>query len=425
MKIRSILVAVLVLVSAFAVVRVVSGSFTFLGVNSITLPFSKGNGDDSYTVTVYMENVANLVPNSEVKVSEITVGSVRKIELDGWRAKLTIGLEGDVVLPANLRARVAQKSLLGAEYLELREPRKPAQERLADGAVIDLAQTSRYPETEEALSAMSLLLNGGGLAQVSTITRELNATFEGRDGDIRNFIAQLDTFVTNLDDQRDNIVLALRRMNDLGAAYAGDVEVLGKALEELPAAVELVAAQRKQLVRTLSEVGDLGDTVDGFVDKNQDLLVEATSHLTGTLKAVADAGDVLADAVEDATYPFPVRAVIAGIKGDYMNLFFTVDLSLASIERDYLSGTPLSGIYSQLLGLLPAGNSVAQGDILENPLVQDPTGADDEPKGTANDPDDTGDSDVEPDSEVPQPDEDDAPQGGLSELLQMLVGGRS
>ena len=40
---------------------------SFTGLNSYSLPFSKGGSSDSVQATVLLENATNLVPNSEVK----------------------------------------------------------------------------------------------------------------------------------------------------------------------------------------------------------------------------------------------------------------------------------------------------------------------------------------------------------------------
>src|SRR3546814_13000871 len=114
------------LLAMVGVALVLSGAMSgceFTGVNNQPLTFTKGGGDDDMRITVYMENAVNLVPNSEVKVNDVTVGAVRTIEFDGWRAQLTLGVEQGTRLPANVAAKIAQNSQLGAEYLELEVPK--------------------------------------------------------------------------------------------------------------------------------------------------------------------------------------------------------------------------------------------------------------------------------------------------------------
>ncbi|MCW2830570.1 MAG: virulence factor Mce family protein [Aeromicrobium sp.] len=364
------------LVTLLAVLAAVllAGGCEFTGVNSRSLPLTKGGGGDDLRVTVTMENAVNLVPNSEVKVSEVTVGSVRKIEFDHktWTAKLTLGLEKGVRLPRNVRASIGQKSLLGAEYLSLEEPAEPSSTLLADGDVVGLDQTGRFPETEEVLSSLSLLLNGGGLGQVQTITRELNYALSGNETEVRSMIQGLDTFVGTLADQKKEIVAALDGLDNLAKGYAGDTQTIDRALRSVPAGVETLAAERAELTKTLAAVGKVGDITDQIVRDTREDLTANLDNLEQTVGGFADANDVLIDSLGSITWPFPVDAVLRGFAGDYINLFPTVDVSLGTIERDFLSGTPLDGIYSGLLEQIPGGSILGDSDLLTDPLNQSP-----------------------------------------------------
>ncbi len=69
------------------------------GLNSLPLPGTEGGGRGSYTVTVELPDVSNIQPNSRVRVADVTVGNVRKIERQGWHAAVTVTLNGDVACP--------------------------------------------------------------------------------------------------------------------------------------------------------------------------------------------------------------------------------------------------------------------------------------------------------------------------------------
>ena len=107
--------------------------------------------------------------------ADVPVGRVDEIELgDDWTAVVTVTVNGDVDLPANAVAAIQQSSLLGEKYIELAAPGGVrSQGQLEDGALIPLERTNRNVEVEELLGALSLVLNGGGLAQLQTINREL------------------------------------------------------------------------------------------------------------------------------------------------------------------------------------------------------------------------------------------------------------
>jgi len=65
--------------------------------------------DSGYTLEVELPDVGNLVPNSEVKFEDVTVGTVLAIDLDDWHARATVGLRKDVPIPSNAEARIGQK----------------------------------------------------------------------------------------------------------------------------------------------------------------------------------------------------------------------------------------------------------------------------------------------------------------------------
>jgi phospholipid/cholesterol/gamma-HCH transport system substrate-binding protein len=356
----------------------------FSGLADQSLPLSKGSGRDALHATVYLADAANLVPNAEVKVNDITVGSVRKVTFDHWRAKVSIALEPGTRVPADATASVAQKSLLGAEYLELAAPAAASDSSasasagvLSEGAVIPLSQTSRYPETEEVLSSLSLVLNGGGLEKVSTITRELNRALGGREQDWRRVVDELEMFVTVLDRQRQDIVRALERLDVVGRTFADQRDDLDTALERLPKGVDTLADERKRLTSTLSALSSFSDTASDLVETSgKDLDANLTS-LRPVLTRLSDAGSNLTQALGDLRFPFPLKGANVAIQGDYLNFFATFDLTTDSLTRDFLAGTPLEGVYAGLTGSLPSATSTKSTDPLREPLKR-PSGTDEQ-----------------------------------------------
>ncbi len=351
---------------AVAVAATASGC-GWSGLNENPLPFAAGNGDDAVTVTVHLANAVNLVPNSEVKVNDVTVGSVRRIEFDNWHARLTVGLEPDVRLPENTQARIGQKSLLGAEYLELAPPTsEPPRGALADGAVIPLSSTGRYPETEELFAALATVLNGGGLSQIGTITSELNDAFGGRERDVRQLVEQLGTLIATLDEQRADIVTAMEGVNELSGTFADDRETLSRALETFPRVVDVLRDEREELTHTLGSLAEFGDSTTDLLTANRAKLRRNLANLRPILHELGDAGDALTNFLSAITFPFPLEGLIKSAKGDYLNLFLTVDVTTTAITRDLLGGiSPLDSVLSGLTGTPLNETSAGDSDPLD------------------------------------------------------------
>lgn len=352
---------------------------SWTGPNSVALPFTKGGGDDDLRVQVLLANATNLVPNAEVKYDEVTVGSVRKIELKDWTATLTIGLESDASIPANVTAKVAQKSLLGAEYLALEDAgdasKSPSEHLLKTGDVIGLDRTGRYPETEEVLAAASMLLNGGGIGQVRTITHELNAALTGRDQDIKSFMGTVATFTARLDRQRDTISTTLGQLDRLSRTVTTDRAKVEQALEQLPRGVRLLAKERPQLVRALRSLDGFSRVAHRVIDSTKVGFQQNLANVRKITESLAATGKKLGQSFDALSYPFPTRAANRWALGDYANVIATVEVNAGNIARDWLGGTPLDGLFTGLLNGTPTGPASQATNPLSGDLVGDLLGS--------------------------------------------------
>lgn len=342
----------------------------FAGLNSVPLPLTKGGGSGDLRVTVLLENATNLVPNSEVKYDDVTVGSVRKIRFDDWRAKLTIGISADAHVPADVTARVAQKSLLGAEYLDLASPTDAAASKIApllqSGAVLGLDRTGRYPETEEVLSAAALLLNNGGLSQVRTITHELNAALDGRTGDVRSLVHQISTLTGSLDQQRGSIVGTLDQLRRLSHSVSARHSDVTRALDAIPQGVDELEHERTDLVHALTALDSLSASAHRMLSKSTDELATNLANLRPVTKQVADHADQLAQSIDMITFPFPIEAINKAFYGDYINFFADLNINAVDLAKYWTGGTALEALVAPLLGL-PSSSATGATDPLTTP----------------------------------------------------------
>lgn len=312
----------------------------FEGASSIPLPGGQGNGPGAYEVTLEFTDVLDLVQQSAVKVDDVTVGSVRSLDVDGFTARVVVSLNREVVLPANTRASLRQTSLLGEKFVSF-DPPPPADAtgRLRDGDIIGLARTTRSAEIEEVLSALSLVLNGGSLEQLQVINSELIAALEGREDRVKDLLDELNVFVGGLDAQKGQIVRALDSLDRLTARLVGEREVIATALADIPPGVAVLTGQRENLTEVLTSLDELGDVAVRVIRATQANTVADLRALEPILTQLNVAGQALPESLEIlTTYPFP-GSVTEGIKGDYANLFVTLDVNLTGLGR--LTGLPL------------------------------------------------------------------------------------
>jgi phospholipid/cholesterol/gamma-HCH transport system substrate-binding protein len=324
------------------------GGCGFRGAYSFSLPGGADTGEDPLTLEVEFLDVLDLVPQSGVRVADVPVGRVERIELDeeDWTAVVTVTVNRDIDLPANAVAAIQQSSLLGEKYVELAPPGNEAPRgRLEDDARITLDRTNRNVEVEELLGALSLVLNGGGLTQLQTINRELGDALEGRTAEIKNTLTQLDTFIGGLDTQKEEINRALDRANELSATLAERTGTIERALDTIGPGLDVIDEQRDLLVSMLEGLSRLGDVGTRIINESSADTVEDLKLLQPILTQLAAAGPNLARSLELLlTYPFPdsslsalnYREAQSGGVALFTNMTATVDLDLSHLLCRYV-----------------------------------------------------------------------------------------
>lgn len=320
------------------------------GLNSMTLPGTQGHGPGAYTIQAQLPDVDNLQRNSRVRVGDVTVGTVSNIARQGWHALVTMRINGDVNLPANATAKLGQTSLLGSLHIELAPPADaPPRGRLGEGSLIPLKSGGTYPNTEQTLAALSLLLNGGGLGQVQDITRAFRTAFSGREQDLRSLITQLDRFIGNLNAQKDDIIAATDSFNKLMGQFADQRPVLNRALETIPDALSVLKDERVQLADMLTRLGGFSALAADSVNRTKESLVAELKDSAPVLDSLANAGPALTRSLSGlATYPWPEENIQKYFRGDYANSVVIFDMTLSRLDAAYFTGTRWEGNLTEL-----------------------------------------------------------------------------
>ncbi|GAA1927871.1 MCE family protein [Nocardioides hwasunensis] len=309
-------------------------------VYSLPLPGGPDVGDDPMTIKVEFADVLDLVPQSTVKVNDVNVGKVTAIDLEGYQALVTLQVRRDVDLPGNAVAQLRQTSLLGEKFVELGPPADGAVEaRLGDGATIPIQRAGRNPEVEEVLGALSLLLNGGGVAQLKTITQELNQALEGREDSARSVLRNLRGLTGQLDDNKADIVNAIEKLNRLAVEAEKQLPTIDRALDELPSALDSINRQRDDLVEMLQALDQLSSVAVDVITRSKGATITSLQRLDPVLTQLAASGDDLTNAFNVfLTYPFVDEVVGRDPQvarnlhmGDYTNLSITLDVDLTGI----------------------------------------------------------------------------------------------
>ena len=307
----------------------------FGGLNSLDMPGTAGHGSGSYTITVELPDVATLPQNSPVMVEDVTVGSVSGIEAvqrdDGsFFAAVKLSLDKDVDMPANSTATVAQTSLLGSQHIELAAPvAEPAVGRLANGSQIPMARTGRYPTTEEVLSSLGVVVNKGNLGALQDITDEAFNAVAGREGTFADLVPRLAELTTSLDRQTNDIIKAAEGLNRFSGILARSKDSIGRTLDSLPEALKVLNNNRANIVDAFGALRSFATVASRILQQTKDDFAADFKDLYPVIKAFNDNADFLIKDLELLpTFPFHYKYLRNAVRGDYLNVFVTFDLTL-------------------------------------------------------------------------------------------------
>ncbi|MCV7429249.1 virulence factor Mce family protein [Mycobacterium montefiorense] len=314
------------------------------GISNVAIPGGPGSGSGAYTVYVQVPDTLAINGNSKVMVADVFVGSIKAINLKNWVATLTLGIKGGVKLPKNAIARIGQTSLLGSQHVQLSAPPNPSPELLRDGDTIPLKNSSSYPTTEQTLASLSLILRGGGIPNLEVLQNEVYNIFNGRGEQIRSFLGKLDTFTTQLNQQRDDITHAIDSTNRLLVYVGGRSDVLDRVLTDIPPLIKHFADTKNLLINAVDAVGRLSGSADQYLSEARAPLHTDLQALQCPLKEIGRSSPYLIGALKlILTQPFDIDTVPKMFRGDYVNISLTLDVTYSSVDNAFLTGTGLSG----------------------------------------------------------------------------------
>jgi len=156
----------------------------------------------------------------------------------------------------------------------------------------------------------------------------------------RNLLGRLDRFIGVFDRQRDKVIASIQALNRLAGTVAAQHASVSRLLATLPLALEFLNRERPRLTTALEKLGTLSDTATRLVNDAGADLVHNLQNLGPTIEGLADVGPDINEALAFAVaYPFGQNTIDRGVRGDYMNLFVTLDLTTNRLKKGLLAGT--------------------------------------------------------------------------------------
>lgn len=248
-------------------------------VEDLPLPGGELEGP-GYELKAVFQDALNLPGKAKVRLGGVDVGVVESIETRDYAAHVVMSISDDVPLPKGTTAQLRQPTPLGDVFIAVEPPNgKLAGPKLPDGATLGLESTSSAATVEDSLAAATLLVNGGGLGRLKDITRELNTMFDKGGKRIPALLDELRTTVGTLNSRTADIDRVLNSMSAVSKLVQKRKGSIDNLLTEYPPAFDVLSRNTKQLVETLSKVGDASEVTLAATQLSKDDLTALLNDL--------------------------------------------------------------------------------------------------------------------------------------------------
>jgi phospholipid/cholesterol/gamma-HCH transport system substrate-binding protein len=276
-----------------------------------------GTGVEGETVTIEadFDEALNLATGATVKVNGVDSGRVEKVEARDFQARATMVVQTSAQLREGATARLRYTTPLGELFVDITNP--PTGTVLASGAVLTTKDTTTAPTVEDALSQASLLVNGGGLGQLQTVTKELNAALGGREDTFRDLLEQTRLFLTQANGTTADVDRALRGLADVSAELQRRQDVIDAALRDLRPAAKVLREETPDLTALLQEVEKFARSADHLVGRTRNQLLATIREVEPVLAEIASNKAAYAESL-DALVRLS-NSLDSVVPGDYLS----------------------------------------------------------------------------------------------------------
>ena len=288
-------------------------------------------GGHAIKVDAIFADIGDLPRFANVQSSDVKVGTVRAIRLDGYHARVTMRIYSAADIPANVEALIRSTSLLGEKFVDLRVPvgQTASTTLLRNGDVIPLSRTARIPGLDDALTKLGRLLEGGNAGDLATVIHSSATIVRGREEALGEIFTKLRAFSGVLADRAPDVADAIDNLDAAFRSLAAGRDAIGRSLASSADAAGILADQQAdldRLVRSLDSASSIlakyGTATRPSTDRALkdlrlilDQVMKTTGNLGKSLTALAGFTDLWPKA----------------IPGDYIQL--DVVLSLANAGR--------------------------------------------------------------------------------------------
>ena len=238
------------------------------------IPFIKGTTDYS----AYFSEAGGIKPDSDVRVSGLSVGRVSGIHLDGNKVLVDFTVRDGVELGDRTEAAIKTETVLGTKFLEI-TPR-------GDGTLtgtIPLERTKSPYDLPDALGDLTTTISALDTTQLSTALSTLADAFKDTPPELKIALDGVARFSDTLNNRDDKLRNLLANANKVTAVLAKRSDHIASLVANADALLTELLSQRDSVDALMNNLTAVSHQISGLVSDNRTQLKPAVDKLNGVL----------------------------------------------------------------------------------------------------------------------------------------------
>jgi phospholipid/cholesterol/gamma-HCH transport system substrate-binding protein len=231
-----------------------------------------------------------LLPGSDVKVKGVNIGEVRRIELVGGQAQVTLRIHDGQEVPEGASATIRPKTLFGEKFVDIDpdvadEGARP----LRDGDV--LTNTQGGFELERVLADTFPLLQAIDPMELTTVLGELAAGGDDLGPAINRTLVNADELNQVFADNAANTEQFLSDLAKVSDELADQAQTILEVADAANVALPTLNDNEDDLIALLQQTGRLSNDVADLLEANEPFVRASLIEGSRTLQALYDQRD--------------------------------------------------------------------------------------------------------------------------------------
>jgi phospholipid/cholesterol/gamma-HCH transport system substrate-binding protein len=223
----------------------------------------------------------------DVRISGVRVGQVESLDIsDHNRALIAFSLDQGRRLPADVRAVIKYRNMVGQRYIALERGATGTRDQLPEGGEIPLDRTTPALDLTDLFNGFKPLFQALSPNDVNELSGEIVQVLQGEGGTVESLLTHTASLTTTLAGRDKVIGEVIGNLNSVLKTVNGKGDALANLVSTLRQLVSGLAGDRAAIGDAISGIGALADSTAGLFEQARPPLKESIAGLkdvAGTL----------------------------------------------------------------------------------------------------------------------------------------------